>query len=57
MRKTYRDIAAELSLHVKTVYRVLNNEPNVLPATRQRVIAALNRTVSSTPHGSARRGS
>lgn len=43
MRKTYRDIAAELSLHVKTVYRVLNNEPNVLPATRQRVIAALNR--------------
>lgn len=43
MKKTYRDIAAELSLHVKTVYRVLNNAPNVRPATRRRVIAALSR--------------
>lgn len=43
MKKTYRDIAAELSLHVKTIYRVLNNAPNVRPVTRRRVIAALSR--------------
>lgn len=36
MKKTYRDIAAELSLHVKTIYRVLNNAPNVRPVTRRR---------------------
>lgn len=42
MKKTYQDIAAELSLSVKTVYRVLNRAPNVRPETRDRVVAALN---------------
>ncbi len=43
MKKSYRDVAAELRLNVKTVYRVLNHSPHVSPETRDRVIDALNR--------------
>lgn len=43
MKKSYRFIADELGVSVKTVYRVLNQAPEVRDETRKRVIAALNR--------------
>ena len=39
----FKELARELHVSVMTVYRVLNNEPSVRPATRQRVVEALNR--------------
>jgi LacI family transcriptional regulator len=44
-RPTIRDVAAEAGVSVKTVSRVLNGEPSVLPDTAERVraaVAALN---------------
>ena len=39
----FKEIARELRVSVMTIYRVLNNEPSVRPATRERVVEALNR--------------
>ena len=44
-RKTIHDVAAEAGVSIKTVSRVLNDEPSVRPETRRRVrevMAALN---------------
>ena len=40
-RKTITDVAREAGVAIKTVSRVLNNEPRVRPATRDRVMAAV----------------
>jgi LacI family transcriptional regulator len=40
-RKTITDVARKAGVAIKTVSRVLNNEPRVRPATRERVIAAV----------------
>lgn len=42
MGKTLADIAREIGVSVATVSRVLNNEGNVSPETRERVMAALD---------------
>jgi LacI family transcriptional regulator len=42
-RPTIRDVAAEARVSVKTVSRVLNDEPNVLPATAEHVRAVVAR--------------
>src|SRR6202007_1148868 len=39
-RKTIHDVAKAAGVAIKTVSRVLNDEPNVKPETRARVIAA-----------------
>ena len=38
-----RQLARDLGISIMTLYRVLNNEPTVRPATRKRVIDALNK--------------
>jgi LacI family transcriptional regulator len=40
-RKTITDVAKAAGVAIKTVSRVLNNEPRVRPATRERVMAAV----------------
>jgi LacI family transcriptional regulator len=40
-RKTITDVAREAGVAIKTVSRVLNDEPRVRPATRERVMAAV----------------
>ena len=40
-RKTITDVADAAGVAIKTVSRVLNNEPRVRPATRERVMAAV----------------
>jgi len=42
-RIPYTEIAKEAGVNVKTLYRVLNNEPLVKETTRKRIIDALNR--------------
>jgi LacI family transcriptional regulator len=42
-RPTIRDVAAEARVSLKTVSRVLNGEPSVLPATADKVRAAVSR--------------
>jgi len=45
MKATINDVAAQAGVSIKTVSRVINNEPSVRPATRQKVmeaVAALN---------------
>ena len=44
MAATILDVAALAGVSAKTVSRVVNDEPGVSPATRQRVAAALKRT-------------
>ncbi|WIY82858.1 LacI family DNA-binding transcriptional regulator [Propionimicrobium sp. PCR01-08-3] len=39
---TIRDVAARAGVGVKTVSRVINNEPHVAAATRQRVLSAID---------------
>lgn len=39
---TIREVAARAGVSIKTVSRVVNNEPNVRPATRQRVLEAVS---------------
>ena len=39
-RKTIHDVAKAAGVAIKTVSRVLNDEPNVRPETRARVLAA-----------------
>lgn len=38
-----REFAQEQQISPTTLYRVLNNDPNVRPATRKRIVKALNR--------------
>lgn len=42
-RQSCTAIADELGISAKTVYRVINNSAPVLPATREKIVAALNR--------------
>jgi len=41
-RKTITDVAAAAGVAIKTVSRVLNNEPRVREKTRERVMAAVS---------------
>jgi LacI family transcriptional regulator len=52
-RKTIHDVAAAAGVAIKTVSRVLNDEPNVRPETRARVLAAAE-ALSYQPSLSAR---
>ena len=40
-KATIDDVAALAGVSMKTVSRVMNNEPNVRPATREKVEAAV----------------
>lgn len=51
---TIDDVASEAGVSIKTVSRVLNNEPHVRPALRERVVAAVEK-LSYRPNQSARR--
>ncbi|MCD9032804.1 LacI family DNA-binding transcriptional regulator [Luteimonas sp. Y-2-2-4F] len=53
MRVRIEDVAAEAGVSIKTVSRVLNREPNVAEATRERVEAAVGK-LRYSPHPSAR---
>ena len=52
-RVTIDDVAEHSGVSIKTVSRVLNNEPNVRPSTRARVEAAV-RALDYSPNPSAR---
>ncbi|HWI01889.1 MAG TPA: LacI family DNA-binding transcriptional regulator, partial [Propionibacteriaceae bacterium] len=57
-RATIRDVAALAGVGIKTVSRVINDEANVSPSTRERVRRAV-RTLNFQPNlgaGSLRRG-
>ena len=43
MRSRIEDVAAAAGVSMKTVSRVLNNEPNVLDEMRQRVMAVVEK--------------
>lgn len=53
MRSRIEDVAAVAGVSIKTVSRVLNNEPNVRAETRERVTAAVAR-LGYKPNLSAR---
>jgi LacI family transcriptional regulator len=53
-RPTINDVARNAGVSIKTVSRVFNNEPNVRPATRDRVVAAAG-ALGYRPNLSARR--
>ena len=53
-RATIDDVAARAGVSIKTVSRVLNDEPNVRPETRDRVLSAA-RQLEYQPNLSARR--
>ena len=53
MRTRIEDVAAAAGVSMKTVSRVLNNEPNVREQTRQRVMQAVDR-LQYRPNASAR---
>ena len=53
MRIRIEDVAAAAGVSMKTVSRVLNNEPNVREQTRQRVMQAVDR-LQYRPNASAR---
>ena len=53
MRSRIEDVAAAAGVSMKTVSRVLNNEPNVRDAMRQRVMAAVEQ-LQYRPNLSAR---
>ena len=53
-RPTINDVARRAGVSIKTVSRVFNNEPNVRPATRDRVVAAAG-ALGYRPNLSARR--
>ena len=53
-RPTIDDVARLAGVSIKTVSRVLNNEPNVRPATRERVLGAAAE-LEYSPNLSARR--
>lgn len=50
---TIHDVAERAGVSIKTVSRVLNKEPNVRPATRERVLAAAE-SLRYRPNVSAR---
>jgi len=52
-RVTINDVAEHAGVSIKTVSRVLNNEPNVRPSTRMRVEATV-RALDYSPNPSAR---
>lgn len=52
-RTTINDVAERSGVSIKTVSRVLNNEPNVRPTTRARVEKAV-KELDYSPHPSAR---
>ena len=52
-KATIDDVAALAGVSMKTVSRVVNNEPNVRPATREKVEAAINQ-LDYRPNQSAR---
>ncbi|MBL8542768.1 MAG: LacI family DNA-binding transcriptional regulator [Hyphomonadaceae bacterium] len=54
MPTTINDVAARAGVSIKTVSRVLNGEPHVRPAVRERVLEAAN-ALAYTPNQSARR--
>jgi LacI family transcriptional regulator, galactose operon repressor len=41
MKSTINDVAAQAGVSIKTVSRVINNEPSVRPATREKVLEAV----------------
>src|SRR3546814_17013834 len=53
MRTRIEDVAAAAGVSMKTVSRVLNNEPNVREETRERVLDAVAR-LQYRPNASAR---
>ncbi|RZL39713.1 MAG: LacI family DNA-binding transcriptional regulator [Rubrivivax sp.] len=53
MRSRIEDVAADAGVSMKTVSRVLNNEPNVRDATRERVMQSVDR-LQYKPNLSAR---
>lgn len=53
VKATIDDVAALAGVSMKTVSRVVNNEPNVRPATREKVQAAIN-ALDYRPNQSAR---
>ncbi|MCY3820919.1 MAG: LacI family DNA-binding transcriptional regulator [Gammaproteobacteria bacterium] len=50
---TIREVAERAGVSIKTVSRVVNNEPNVRPATRERVMQAVS-ALDYEPHPAAR---
>ena len=50
---TIREVAEHAGVSIKTVSRVVNNEPNVRPATRERVMRAVS-ALDYEPHPAAR---
>ena len=50
---TIREVAQHAGVSIKTVSRVVNNEPNVRPATRDRVMKAVS-ALDYEPHPAAR---
>ena len=50
---TIREVAKLAGVSIKTVSRVVNNEPNVRPATRERVLNAIS-ALDYEPHPTAR---
>ena len=50
---TIREVAKLAGVSIKTVSRVVNNEPNVRPATRERVLNAIS-ALDYEPHPAAR---
>ena len=50
---TIREVAEHAGVSIKTVSRVVNNEPNVRPATRERVMKAVS-ALDYEPHPAAR---
>ena len=50
---TIREVAKHAGVSIKTVSRVVNNEPNVRPATRERVMEAVS-ALDYEPHPAAR---
>ncbi|MDJ0652618.1 MAG: LacI family DNA-binding transcriptional regulator [Xanthomonadales bacterium] len=53
-RATIDDVASRAGVSIKTVSRVVNNEPNVRPATREAVLQAI-KDLKYRPNASARR--
>lgn len=53
MRATINDVAEQAGVSIKTVSRVMNNEPSVRPATREKVLVA-SKSLNYQPNAAAR---
>lgn len=53
MRATINDVAEQAGVSIKTVSRVMNNEPSVRPATREKVLVA-SKALNYHPNAAAR---